>query len=145
RLDGCNIILSTNVPVRKDGLFYASAKAPDDPGVAVYFDYQDRQHCFACDEWDRLRDNVQGIRKTIEALRGIARWGSGDMMQQAFTGFSALPDRESAAQRHWAEVLGVSSTASKSEIIEAYRRARRCAHPDSGGSAKQFHRVQQAW
>jgi hypothetical protein len=47
--------------------------------------------CFACDRWDSVADNVQAIRKTIEALRGIERWGTGDMVQRAFAGFVALP------------------------------------------------------
>lgn len=80
RLGGRATIISSNIPLRQDGLPYASAKEPDEPGVAVYFSYRDAPRCFACDQWDRVRDNLQATRKTIEALRGIARWGSGDMI-----------------------------------------------------------------
>tara|TARA_B100001079_G_scaffold190327_1_gene164179 strand:+ start:9066 stop:9656 length:591 start_codon:yes stop_codon:yes gene_type:complete len=146
RLGGTNLIISTNVPTRKDGQFYASAKRPDDPGVAVYFDYKGSQHCFACDQWDRLQDNVQAIRKTIDALRGIARWGSGDMMERAFTGFAALPDPGSAGGEHWSTVLDVASDASNDEVRAAYRRARSAAHTDRDtGDNAAFHRVQTAW
>lgn len=144
RLGGEHVIISTNVPVRKDGLFYASARAPDDPGVAVYFQYKGRQHCFACDKWDRLKDNVQAIRKTIESLRGIARWGTGDMMERAFSGFAALPDRGSAGGQHWSQVLDVPVDASVETIRAAYRRARRNAHPMQVNS-EWFQRVQSAW
>ncbi|MDA3922725.1 MAG: hypothetical protein PF501_18915 [Salinisphaera sp.] len=145
RLGGSGLIISTNVPTRKDGMFYASAKRPEDPGVAVYFDYKGSQHCFACDQWDLLQDNVQAIRKTIEALRGISRWGSGDMMERAFTGFAALPDPATAGGEHWSDVLGVLRSAPDGVVTNAYHRARRDAHPDAGGSSEAFNRVQTAW
>jgi len=43
------------------------------------------------------------------------------------------------------EVLGVSPTASDDELKRAYRVRLRHAHPDTGGSAAEFDRVQQAW
>jgi hypothetical protein len=54
------------------------ARARDDVGVAVYFSYRNQQRCFACDRWNRIQDNMQAISKTIEALRGIERWATGD-------------------------------------------------------------------
>ncbi|KEZ78359.1 heat shock protein DnaJ domain-containing protein [Salinisphaera hydrothermalis C41B8] len=146
RLGGRLPIISTNIPLRRDGIPYASGKAPDDAGVAVYFTYKDAQHCFACDKWTAVNDNVQAIRKTIEALRGISRWGTGDMMERAFTGFAALPDPESAGGEHWSTVLGVPSDASDDEVRAAYRRARSAAHTDRDtGDNAAFHRVQTAW
>lgn len=37
RLGAASIILSTNIPLRKDGLPRASSRQPEDRGVAVYF------------------------------------------------------------------------------------------------------------
>lgn len=105
-LGGTQPILSSNLQLRLDGLPYASQKAPDDPAIAVYFTYKGRQHCFACDEWQRVEDNVRAIGKTIEALRGISRWGTGDMMERAFQGFEALP---SPASEPWWSILGFYS------------------------------------
>ncbi|GAA1454227.1 DnaJ domain-containing protein [Nesterenkonia lacusekhoensis] len=42
-------------------------------------------------------------------------------------------------------VLGVDPDADQKTIRAAYRRRMRQTHPDQGGSAEEFHRVQQAW
>ncbi len=42
-------------------------------------------------------------------------------------------------------VLGVEPDADQKSIRAAYRRRARQAHPDQGGSAEEFHRVQEAW
>lgn len=132
-------VISTNIPLRRDGLPYANRKVGDDKGVAVYFTLRSQQMCFACDRWDDIKDNMQAIHKTIEALRGIERWGSGDMVQQAFTGFLALPSQESPY-----DVLGVKPTASQEEIEAAYRQKARFAHPDAGGSTEAMQRLNDA-
>lgn len=126
-------ILSSNLALRLDGLPYANQKQPEDPGVAVYFTYKGKQHCFACDDWLRVEDNVRAIGKTIEALRGIARWGTGDMMERAFQGFEALP---SPAQ--WWHVLGFDTTSglTADEVEQRYRKLAMQRHPDrEGGSS----------
>lgn len=125
-------VLSTNFSLRRDGLPYANQREPEDPGAAIYFEYQGRQMCFACDRWDRVRDNVQAIRLTIAALRGLERWGTGDMVSAAFTGFEALPPP--AEERPWWDVLGVPRDADSNAIREAYRQKARECHPDTGGS-----------
>jgi len=90
-LGGSSPIISTNIPLRKDGVPYATYREPRDQGVAAYFTLKRRQMCFARDRWETISENMQAVSKTIEALRGIERWGSGSMVEQAFTGFVALP------------------------------------------------------
>ena len=131
-------VLSSNIPLKRDGLPYAGQKEPDDRGVAVYFTLKKQQMCFACDRWDKVGDNIQAIRHTIAALRGIERWGTGDMVQQAFTGFIALPSNSP-----W-EVLGLKPGASREEIEAAYRQKAKQAHPDAGGSHDQMARLNAA-
>lgn len=129
-LGGRNPVISSNIHLRQDGLPYANRRAPDDAGVAVYFTYKSRQMCFACDKWRDVYDNIYAIGKTIEALRGIERWGTGDMVEQAFTGFVALEAPKSPYQ-----ILDVKPDASEEEIDAAYRQKAMAAHPDKGGSA----------
>lgn len=133
RLGGRNLVISTNIPLRQDGLPYANYRKIDDEGVAVYFTYNGKQMCFACDRWDKVEHNMHAIVKTIDALRGIARWGTGDMLEAAFTGFTALP--APGAPRTWREVLGVAADIRELSIARAaYRVLASRHHPDKGGS-----------
>jgi len=137
------VILSTNIPLRGDGLPYANAREPEDPGVAVYFTYKKNKMSFACDRWDCVRDNLQAVGHTIEALRAIARWGTGDMMESAFKGFTALPAPRGTS---WRDVLGITTGAPDTQAIEtAYRRLRSQHHPDKGGDPGLFHAIQCAY
>lgn len=139
-----NLIISTNIPLRKDGLPLAGQRKPDDAGVAVYFTHKKKQMCFACDRWNKIEDNMRAIAKTIEALRGIARWGTGDMMEAAFTGFAALPAPTPMGQ-HWTDVLEVNSDCSLATAELNYKRLRSDHHPDHGGDPHRFDAVQKAW
>lgn len=137
RLGAMNSVVSTNVALRRDGLPLASAKRVDDTGAAVYFTYKGKQTCFACDRWDKVEDNIYAIAKTIEAMRGIARWGTGDMLDAAFNGFAALP-----APNDWRSVLG--NVHSVAEVENRYREKARALHPDAGGSHEQMSELNQA-
>jgi hypothetical protein len=123
-------LVSTNIPLRRDGKPYAGAK-PDgnDAGVAVYFERNGKQMVFACDRWDRVQDNMRAIQKTIDAMRGIERWGASDMMERAFSAFQALPPPKSP----W-ETLGVVPGAGMDAVEAAYRAKAKQVHPDRGGS-----------
>lgn len=141
KLGGINEIISTNVPLRQDGLPYARAGEPDDPGVAVYFEYCGKPMCFACDKYDLVRDNMQAIRKTIEALRGIERWGASDMMERAFAGFAAITDQSNESWRDILDYYGDNLSAAR----DRYRYLAKQHHPDLGGNSEEFHRIQKAW
>ena len=144
RLGARNVVLSTNTELRQDGLPYSGRRQPDDCGVAVYFtDRKQRQMALACDRWKKIEDNLRAITKTIEALRGIERWGSGEMLDAAFTGFAALPP--SPQSKPWHEVLGVMPKASFVEVNDAYRRESLRHHPDRGGSTEAMTKVNAAY
>jgi hypothetical protein len=103
-----------------------------------------KQLCFACDRWHHIQDNMHAIGLTIEALRGIARWGTGDMMEAAFRGFAALPAPGQSGLSWW-QVLGVAMNANEDQIRDAYRALVKKHHPDTGGNREQFEQVQKAW
>lgn len=139
------VVISTNVALRRDGIPLANQRQPDDPGVAVYFTHKKRPMSFACDRWEKIEDNMHAISLTIAALRGIARWGSGDMLEAAFRGFTALP-APGQTTKPWREVLGFTTSEFRLGVVEGeYKRLRSMHHPDNGGTAEAFHAVQKAW
>jgi len=122
----------------------ANQRTPEDPGVAVYFMHKKKQMCFACDKYKTVGDNLRAVALTIEALRGIKRWGTGDMMERAFSGFTALPDLSRPAD--WRDVLGVPGCRVLSEAREAWKKKRAETHPDTfEGTVDKFNEVNQAW
>jgi hypothetical protein len=141
RMGGTGVILSTNITLRNDGLPYANAREPNDPGVAVYFRYRKNDMCFACDAFSTVRENAYSIAKTIEALRSIERWGASDMMERAFRGFAAL---SSGTQEEWWDILECLPSADIDTINAQYRVRARSAHPDAGGSHEAMSRLNQA-
>lgn len=134
-MGGRYIVISTNVELRQDGLPYANLRRIEDCGVAVYFERKGQPICFACDRWNTVTDNMRAIQKTIEALRGIARWGTGDMMEAAFKGFEALPPP------NWRGDLGLDVDATLEDAESSYRRRARTAHPDTGGTVEAMSRL----
>lgn len=149
-LGASDVVISSNMMIRQDGLMYAKQRIPDDRGVAVYFNLNGEPQCIPCDKWTKVQDNLQAIRLTVEALRGLERWGAKEMVAAAFKGFKALPsaivtpppDRE---KRSWWVVLGTTQDATPQEVKQAYRRAQATAHPDAGGSSHDFQEVQAAY
>jgi len=142
-LGGDEMIISSDLRVKANGLPYSSQRTPDDPGVAVYFQWHDRDLVFACDKWTSIEDNLWAIVKHIEALRGQERWGVGSL-DQAFAGYAALPDPN---DRKWWEVLNIRPDANNEEIKQAYRNKAREYHPDNKetGNEDLFRQVQNAY
>jgi DnaJ domain len=143
-LKGTGVIISSNVEVRQDGLPYAQFKTPKDNGVAVYFKRNGKDLCFACDCWSSVTDNLHAISLTIAALRGISRWGTGDMMEAAFTGFKALPEYTDDA---WWKVLGCPINSHPNTVKDWYRALVKKYHPDSGElpDSERFMQIQRAY
>jgi len=134
RMNASKIVLSTNIPLRNDGLPRANMR-PDggDSGVAVYFQRKGKPMVFACDKFRKSEDNIYAIAKTIDAMRGIERWGASDMMERAFSGFKAL-NAENDGESWWS-IIGCSATATGAEVDAAYRTKLRDVHPDHPGGS----------
>lgn len=98
KLKGTNLIISSNIPLKKNGDLYGSMKPVDgDHGVAVYFSWKNQQYVLACDNYYTIQENLRAIAKSIDAIRGLERWGASDILARAFSGFKALP-QETALQ-----------------------------------------------
>jgi len=106
--DDEDVILSTEIPTRLDGLPYANrAPTSDDPGVAVYWTARDgKPMAMACDNYDKVIGNLRGITLTLEAMRAIERHGGTDLMNKAFAGFQALPAEGQTGSSPWYVTLG---------------------------------------
>lgn len=145
RLDARNedlAVLSTNIPIRKDGHPYASYPKITDPGVAVYFWRDGKQHVIACDAWVLVKDNIRAIGLTIEALRAMERSGASGILERAYQGFEALP--APGGEDDWRTVLQVPGCRDLNEANHAYMKLRGNHHPDRGGKAEDFYRINRA-
>lgn len=120
---GTNLVLSSNCTLGKEN--------PIDPGVVAYFMRGSDPVAIPCDRWLRVENNVQAIAKTIEALRGVERWGAKHMVKASLSGFLALPSSE----KHWTIILNVGSSAGADEIKAAYRSMADIWHPDKPGGS----------
>jgi len=140
-----NVIVSSNLHLRNDGLPRSNQREPEDRGVAIYFKYKDEQMVIACDTFDLVGCNLRAVAKTVEAMRGIDRWGCSELLNRAFTGFKALPDAGTESQTHWTDVLNCLESDSMDEIKRIYRELAKRCHPDHGGSTEGFQLLQWAY
>jgi hypothetical protein len=139
---GSHVVITSDLPIRMDGLPYANATCSD-PGIAIYWVEKGHEHVIACDRWRTAAQNLRAIELSLEAMRGIARWGTNELVERTFAGFAALPaGKQEPTRRHWREVFGVeegswSSWTPRDQLafVKAKHRALiRQAHPDVGGS-----------
>jgi hypothetical protein len=145
RLGATTWVITSNLPSRgPEGIPFADAPRGDDPGIAVWFEYRRVERGLACDRWFRPEENLRSIAKTIEAMRGLERWGVADVMASVFTGFAAaLPpgDPVEPVVLPWRDVLGGSWPAglgAEDTLALAKARHRRLMegeHIDAGGSS----------
>lgn len=138
-LGGKDLILSTNVPVRNDGLPYGSGVAePQDCGAAVYFQYKGTTVTMACDRFFWVSQNVRAIALSIESIRALERYGASELMERAFRGFTALPEQ---VGEHWREILDLprEGKITADQVESQFRALVKVMHPDVGGDAEAFH------
>lgn len=144
RLNATNVIVSSN----KQPYGRSEAEMLPDPGVAVYFKRKGADIAIACDKYLRLSDNLHAIGLAVEAFRSLERHGTGEMVDAAFRGFTALPETIIMGEhtnRPWHEVLQVMPDADWEVIEAAYKRLLHKTHPDKGGSSFAFQELQSAF
>lgn len=150
-----SIVLSSNVPTRRDGIPYANYEEPPDPGAAVWWiDKVDEIRVIACDGWVKVADNFRAIGLTIQALRTIERTKASQILERTMQSFKVhvLP---SDAGRDgtpglpwWCAPLELDRWPVVEDVVnEHFRALARKYHPDRGfglASEKRFQEITQA-
>ena len=161
KMGGREIVIQTAMQpsdIRLDGWPRANARVPSHPGVVVSFQSKQGAVSFPCDEFFEWRDNLRGIALTLERLRLVDLYGVTKGGEQ-YVGFPALSPASEAApddgpfQSREAATIWLSRTsglgfnvnnAEPSSLVRACRMIARSSHPDAGGDAADFRRLQQA-
>lgn len=155
RLDVENGVLRIHVDrywIRADGSL-RSGTNPNSPAVVLNFAAPNTGPVvIPCDTFDNWRHNVHAIALALEALRAVDRYGVTSRAEQ-YRGWAALPappqpdfDDDDDARAFLANFLGLDKRAIEGrETIEAaVRMAEKKSHPDAGGKADDFKKVQSA-
>lgn len=146
-----NLIISSNLKMRMDGLPSGQQTEPSDTGIAVFSKlrfarngkWHDRHCVLTCDKWNRTAYNLSAIARDIGAQRARERWGC-STVEQSFAGYIAIPEK--CGGDAWWITLAVKPTASKDEINQAYKSLSKVRHPDMAtGSHAAFNTLQEAY
>lgn len=140
RLGATDVILSTNVKLKSNGLPYSGEREPDDVGAAVYFRLRSQAKCLASDLWTRVADNVSAMARHIAALRAIDRYGVGTL-DQAFAGYAP---RLQPVVAEWWLVLNVPRGSTREQVQSSFEAMARRSHPDAGGTHEEMARLTEA-
>lgn len=130
----------------------------------IVFDRNGRRYVFRCRKWPVALDNFRAAQRTISLLYsameeyGVAQTltdiksgqkRTSDPFERFFLPFEATPDDTvlllGSGVNSWWEILGVSKSAAKQEIINAFRALAHVHHPDHGGNPDDFKRIRQAY
>lgn len=162
-LQGRHVTFAVDVDeraIRQDGQLRADARLRT-PAVIVGFDMPDPadrkrmvKMSFPCDRFTYWQENIDAIARALEALRMIDRYGVQQGKQ--YTGFKALPgagESTTTMTAHdaaktlvfFAPEHDIASIIANAEAAgRAIRGAQMKTHPDRGGGAEGFVRVQEA-
>lgn len=135
RLGAKKCVISSNLQTRIDGSgFYAKQRIVD-PGVVIYFDLKGQGKAMACDKWDKVEHNLWALYLSVQAIRGLERWGGSELLDGLFTGFKALPD---PANIIITEKDYFGNVQDKEDLRIIYKDLVKKMHPDLGGSSDEF-------
>ena len=92
---------------------------PADPGVAIWFLWDEQVRCIAVDRYQTVHENLQAIHHVLEARRTELRHAGIEITRAAFRGHIAALPAPGAAD--WWAILGVSRDATVDQISAAYK------------------------
>lgn len=141
--------------IRIDGCLRANAR-PSDPRVILSFEGKNGPMRLPCDRYCHWHENLRAIGLSLNALRSVDRYGVTQHGEQ-YAGWQALPPPTNPGDHFVKDAAATLCVHSKGfasiEVIAkdwdvcqaAYRQAARLTHPDGGGSASDFKKVQEAF
>lgn len=135
-VDREDVVISTNLALRLDGLPRSGQAAPRDTGAAVYWQAgSGARRVMAIDQYHKVEDNLAAIAATLDAMRAIERHGGAQILDRAFTGFAALPAPE--VLRSWRAVFGWAEHKKPipGEVRRRFRELASVRHPDRAGGS----------
>lgn len=149
-LDASQVVIQIDVPerdIRLDGMLRATAH-PSTPGVIVSFESKFGPLSYPCDSCEKWQHNVRSIALALESLRSVNRYGVAGRAEQ-YRGWTKLAAPGSLqtfnsigeAKRFIDELLDHPNWNDPKAVI---RKAKRAAHPDAGGTPRQFKLVVEA-
>lgn len=139
-----DLVISTNIELRLDGMPRGD-KAVIEPGVACYWMDGDQHRCMAIDIYTKVEQNIAAVAETIKAMRSIERHGGAAILDRAFSGFTALPERTDSTP-DWRDVLGfkAGTKVTVEDVGLNYRALSKKHHPDNGGDKGAFATITRA-
>lgn len=138
------VVITCNRELTARGIMQSKGSTEPDPGVAIYLDHDGSQLCITCDRWDSIADNLHACALTVEAWRGIRRWGASETLQRILDSFRALPpapegeamERAGQVAVDWRKILGLHSVPlaqlTPGDIKATHRALIRAIHTDRG-------------
>lgn len=132
--------------LRRDGWLRGDARMKG-PGVVLSFTSKHGEQCFPCDTFNEFKGNLRAIVLSLEALRRMDRYGVTKRGEQ-YRGWQRLdsPNGDHWTKQHALDFLKrlVPGTLKADGLEVAIVQAERLTHPDKGGDANDFKKVQRA-
>ena len=163
-LDATDITIFADVPdrdIRNDGMLRADAR-PRDPAIVLSFKSKHGPLTYSADQYWEWTENLRGIVLTLESLRAVDRYGVVKRGEQ-YAGWKQLAGPPPAAnpfvgRMDAAAFIAIHASGGEGpesgEVVRietnadyrtsAYRRAALNRHPDRGGDAAVFARLNEA-
>jgi hypothetical protein len=152
RLDVDDWRLSTDLDhqSRNPNYPYANQPEPEDPGVVVRWTMDGEQYAVACDAYSRARDNLRTVGLYIREKRkmeqrpvetGESEFANARLPPADDEDVIVAGNGHSEAPH---EVLEVERDADDEVVKAAFRAKAKTAHPDRGGSQREFELIQNA-
>jgi hypothetical protein len=91
----------------------------------------------AIDRYTSVEDNLAAVAATLSYIRGIERHGGAEILDRAFQGFTALPEK--AGGRSWRDVFGVGPNdhLNVDAIRTRFNALAHQRHPDKNNQSKE--------